>query len=34
MTLPNQMIGTFITTIDRVEIGVELPEGTFQLANE
>jgi CubicO group peptidase (beta-lactamase class C family) len=29
--LANPMIGTIVTTVDEFELGVELPEGTFQL---
>ena len=32
--LANSMIGTIVTTVDRFELGVELPEGTFELMDQ
>lgn len=31
VTLANKMIGTIVTTLDEIELGVELSEGTFEL---
>ncbi len=31
VTLPGTMIGTVTTTVLEVEVGVDLPEGTFEL---